>query len=196
MVGASRRAPRAALTAAPTMATRTRSGIFLIAPITGVVGERIAAVQAAYDPRLARLGAPHVTLAGSSGIGPIAADTRLDELASKLAPIAATTAPIVLHFARPTRFMQTEIVVLPLDPHGPLRTLHERIKGSGLRSAAPRFFYTPHVTLNLYREQPPDSLKELLAMRFDEPVLIESLEAHLTTDMGESRELVTLPLLG
>ena len=178
------------------MASRVKSGIFVIAPIGGEVGARIAEVQAAYDPRLVRLGPPHVTLAGSSGIGPVAADHAIDELLAHLGPIAETTAPITLRFGRPTRFMQTEIVVLPLDPHGPLRTLHERIKTSGLRAAAPRFFYTPHVTLNLYREQPPAALKELLAMRFDEPFTIDVIEAHLTKDTGESRELVTLPLTG
>ena len=129
-------------------------------------------------------------------MGPIAADVTIDELRERLAPIAESTAPITLRFGRPTRFMQTEIVVLPLDPHGPLRTLHERIKTSGLRAAAPRFFYTPHVTLSLYREQPASALKELLALHFDEPIVIESIEAHLTRDTGETRELVTLPLTG
>lgn len=162
----------------------------------GPVGDRIAAAQAAYDPRLARLGPPHVTVAGSSGIGPIAPDVSVDELHERLAPIAASTAPITLRLGRPTRFMQTEIVVLPLNPHGPLRTLHERIKTSGLRAAPPRFFFTPHVTLSLYREQPPAALKELLRMKFDEPIMIESIEAHLTKDTGESRELVRLPLTG
>jgi 2'-5' RNA ligase len=178
------------------MANRVKSGIFVIAPVGGDVGARIAEVQATYDPRLARLGPPHITLAGSSGIGPIAAELTIEELRASLAPIAETTAPITLRFGRPTRFMQTQIVVLPLDPHGPLRTLHERIKTSGLRAAAPRFFYTPHVTLSLYREQPPAALKELLAMRFDEPFTIDAIEAHLTKDTGESRELVTLPLTG
>jgi 2'-5' RNA ligase len=178
------------------MASRVKSGIFVIAPVAGDVGVRIAEVQAMYDPRLARLGPPHITLAGSSGVGPIAAELTIEELRASLAPIAATTAPITLRFGRPTRFMQTEIVVLPLDPHGPLRTLHERIKTSGLRAAPPRFFYTPHVTLSLYREQPPGALKELLAMRFDEPFTIDTIEAHLTKDTGESRELVTLPLTG
>lgn len=162
----------------------------------GPVGDRIAAAQAAYDPRLARLGPAHVTVAGSSGIGPIAPDVSVDELHERLAPIAASTAPITLRLGRPTRFMQTEIVVLPLNPHGPLRTLHERIKTSGLRAAPPRFFFTPHVTLSLYREQPPAALKELLRMKFDEPIMIESIEAHLTKDTGESRELVRLPLTG
>jgi 2'-5' RNA ligase len=160
------------------------------------VGERIAEIQKTYDPRLARLGPPHVTLTGSSGMGPIAPDTTAKELRERLAPIAESTAPITIHLGRPTRFMQTEIIVLPLDPHGPLRTLHERIKTSGLRAAAPRFFYTPHVTLSLYREQPPSVRKELLALRFDEPVVVSEIEVHLTRDTGESRELARFELTG
>jgi 2'-5' RNA ligase len=160
------------------------------------VGERIATIQATYDPRLARLGPPHVTLTGSSGMGPIAADTTVDELRERLAPITESTAPITIHFGRPTRFMQTEIVVLPLDPHGPLRTLHERIKTSGFRAAAPRFFYTPHVTLSLYREQPEPVRKELLSLRFEEPVVISEIEVDLTRETGETRELVRFSLNG
>ena len=160
------------------------------------MGDRIASLQATYDPRLARLGPPHVTLTGSSGMGPIAADTTVDELREKLEPIAESTAPITIRFGRPTRFMQTEIVVLPLDPHGPLRTLHERIKTSGLRAAPPRFFYTPHVTLSLYREQPEAVRKEMLSLRFDEPVEIDVIEVDLTRETGETRELMRLPLGG
>jgi 2'-5' RNA ligase len=178
------------------MQHKTKSGIFIIANTPGAVGDRIAAVQAEFDPRLARLGRPHVTLAGSSGMGPIAPDTPLTELHEKLGPVAERTAPITLRFGRPTRFMQTEIIVLPLDPHGPLRALHEALKTSGLRAAAPRFFFTPHVTLSLYRELPEETRKQLLAERFDEPVTIDSIEAHLTRDTGESRHLLTLPLGG
>ena len=178
------------------METRVKRGIFVIAPIVGPIGEKISAVQAEYDPRLARLGPPHVTLAGSSGMGPVMPDTPLAELLERLAPIAERTAPIPITFGRPTRFMQTKIVVLPLDPHGPLRTLHERIQLSGLRSAPPRFFFTPHVTLSLYRELPKETLNALLRERFDEPAVVDRIEAHLTQDTGESRLLVSLPLLG
>ena len=92
--------------------------------------------------------------------------------------------------------MQTEIVVLPLDPHGPLRALHEAIKTSGLHATAPRFYFTPHATLSLYREQPKDAMRALLAMRFDEPATIDTIECHLTKDTGESRELLVLGLHG
>jgi 2'-5' RNA ligase len=178
------------------VATRTKSGIFILAPIHGPTGERIAEVQAEYDPRLSRMGPPHVTIAGSSGMGPIIARTPVEELQERLAPIAERTAPIEVRFGAPTRFMQTEIIVLPLDPHGPLRALHEAIKTSGLQATAPRFYFTPHVTLSLYREQPKDAVRALLAMRFDEPATIDTIECHLTKDTGESRELLCLELKG
>lgn len=177
-------------------ATRTKSGIFILAPIHGPTGQRIAEVQAEYDPKLARLGPPHVTLAGSSGMGPILARTPVEELRDHLAPIAERTPPIEITFGAPTRFMQTEIIVLPLDPHGPLRALHEAIKTSGLTATAPRFYFTPHVTLSLYREQPKEAQRALLAMRFDEPAVIDTIECHLTKDTGESRELLCLELKG
>jgi CheY-like chemotaxis protein len=56
--------------------TRAKSGIFVFAPIGGDVGPRIADLQRRLDPRLGALGqAPHVTLVGSSGMGPIHPDT-------------------------------------------------------------------------------------------------------------------------
>ena len=178
------------------MSRGPKSGIFVIAPIEGEVGARIAALQEANDPRILKLGQPHVTVAGSSGMGPINPGTTVKELEEKLGVIAAGTAPITLCFGRPTKFMQTEIVVLPLDPHGPLRTLHERIQSCGLRSAPPRFFFTPHVTLSLYRELPKETLGALLRERFNDTVVVDRIEAHLTQDTGESRLLVSLPLLG
>ncbi|MEO8619889.1 MAG: 2'-5' RNA ligase family protein [bacterium] len=173
-----------------------KSGIFIIAPILGPVGDHIAELQGEHDPRILTLGRPHVTIAGSSGIGPITANTPIEELEERLSGIAAETAPITLRFGRPTKFMQTEIVVLPLDPHGPLRALHERIKLSGLRSAPPRFFFTPHVTLSLYRELPKEALNALLREKFDDPVVVSLIEVHLTHDTGESRKLLSLELLG
>ena len=172
-----------------------KPGIIVMSELRGPLADRVLEIQRRFDPRLGALGqAPHVTLVGSSGMGPIHPDTTRDELLERLAPIAADTAPIALRFGRPTRFMQTQIVVLPLDPHGPLRTLHERIRTAGFRSARPRFYFTPHVTLSLHRELPPDLLATLLRERFDEPVTIDSIEAHLTKDTGESRLIVRLSL--
>jgi 2'-5' RNA ligase len=175
---------------------RRPSGIYVVAPIEGSVAEVVREVQRKYDPKLTRLMEPHLTLVGSSGMGPIDGRTPVDEVRAALEPIAATTAPLELAVAAPMRFMQTDIVVLPLDPHGPLRTLHERIRASGLRYAQPRFTFTPHITLSFFRELTNESRRALLGVRVTEPVRIACIACSLTNDPNPPRTLLELPLTG
>jgi hypothetical protein len=48
-----------------------RGGIYVVADLRGDVGERVREIQRRYDPKLAAVAPPHVTLTGSSGLGPI-----------------------------------------------------------------------------------------------------------------------------
>ena len=173
---------------------RRAPGIFVIAEVGGVVGERIRQIQRQYDPKLANALPPHVTIAGSSGVGPIAADTSAVELRSRLQSICAETPPLELPLERPHRFMQTYIVVLPIDPHGPIRRLYERIATSGLRFASSKHAFTPHVTLSFYRTLEPDDARRLLALRIEEPLRISSLRCSLTDEPMPPRTLLELPL--
>ena len=63
-------------------------GIYIIVELPGEAGERVRAIQAKYDPKLAKLNPPHLTLAGSSGVGSIPAETSLKALRAALEPIA------------------------------------------------------------------------------------------------------------
>jgi 2'-5' RNA ligase len=171
-------------------------GIFVLAELQGAVGARVREIQQRYDPKLARLNRPHLTLIGSSGAGPIPATTPVATLRAALEPVAAATAPMTLHFGAPIRFMQTEIVVLPLDPHGPLRSLHERIRTSGLSFAKPRFTFSPHVTLSFYPTLTKDAARDLLAIRITDPVLIDSIQVYQTYDPQPSKRLLELRLSG
>jgi 2'-5' RNA ligase len=171
-------------------------GIFILAELGGEAGARIKEIQERYDPKLSRLTPPHITITGSSGVGQIPADTPVAKLREALEPIAATTAPLTLSFLPPHRFMQTNIVVLPLDPHGPLRTLHERIATSGLSFARPRFPFSPHATLNFYPELTPVRSRELLSLRFTAPAVIDRLIVSLTRDPLQAKTLLELPLSG
>jgi hypothetical protein len=109
-----------------------KSGIVLLAELSGPVADRIHELQARFDPRMANELPSHVTLSGSSGMGPIPADTPTSTLRHLIEPIARDTAPISVAFQPPMKFMQKEVVVLPIDPNGPIRALHERIKTSGI----------------------------------------------------------------
>ncbi len=169
----------------------------MLAEVGGEAGRLIREIQLEFDPKLARTrGHPHVTMAGSSGTGPVAPDTSVADLKAALAPITAATAPLVLEFGAPTRFMQTNIVVLPLDPNGPLRELHDRIARSGLSFARARFTFSPHATLSLYPTLSSEALKRVLAKRVDAPALLESLSVYHTMDPQPSKKLFELEFEG
>lgn len=52
----------------------------------------------------------------------------------------------------------------------------ERIKSSGLSYEQPRFTFTPHCTLSFYPELSPERLREVLRIRFTEPVPLDSIQ--------------------
>lgn len=182
--------------ALPPRRWRPGTGIYVIAPLQPSLAAVVGDIQSRFDPKLARMLPPHITVVGSSGAGPIAPTTSVDALRTTLSPIAATTPPMTLALGRPVRFMQTEIIVLPLRPHGPLRELHERIARSGLVYAPPRFAFTPHITLSFYRELSSQERRGLLSLRIDEPAELTTIECSLSNDPQPSRHLLTLPLLG
>jgi 2'-5' RNA ligase len=173
-----------------------KPGIVILSEVRGELKGKILDIQNRFDPKLANGLGPHITITGSSGMGPFPARTNEKELREKLEPIARATPPLKLRFLPPMRFMQSNIVVLPLDPNGPLRQLHERIKTSGLKFEQARFTFTPHVTLNFFRELSPSELKELLSVRLDEPLVIDRISAHRTTDQITSKKILQLSLTG
>ncbi|MBA3343288.1 MAG: 2'-5' RNA ligase family protein [Gemmatimonadaceae bacterium] len=173
-----------------------QNGIFVIAELSGAVGEKIREINDRYDPRLARYKPPHVTITGSSGVGPIPGSVTAAEIREKFSPITSTTAPLTLRFGPPMRFMQTEIIVLPLDPHGTLRVFHDRLATSGLPFERARFSFSPHCTLTLYPTLTGETERELLSMRVRDPVLIDRITVYQTLDPQPSKKLLELPLVG
>ena len=172
------------------------SGIFVIAELDGAIGERVRAIQERFDPKLAAEAPPHVTLIGSSGAGPIPVEAPVQPLRDAIEPVAASTAPLALRFTAPMRFLQREIVVLPLDPHGPLRALHQRLKDSGIPYAPARWPFTPHCTLSFYPTLTQETLRPLLALRVNEPWTLRTLRVYLTREPQPPTLLFDAPLTG
>ena len=172
------------------------NGIFILAELPGEVADRVREINERYDPKLARYKPPHLTLTGSSGAGPIPASVSVDEIRQKLEPITSETAPIAVSFHAPQRFMQTDIIVLPIDPHGPLRLLHDRIVTSGLPFTRARYTFSPHSTLSLYQSLDSKAIRELLKIRLPEPFVIDAIQVYHTRDPQPSRKLLELPLAG
>jgi 2'-5' RNA ligase len=172
------------------------NGIFILAELPAEIAERVRAINERYDPRLARYKPPHLTLTGSSGAGPIPPSIDVEEMRSKLEPITRTTAPLTLSFGAAQRFMQTDIITLPIDPHGPIRILHDRLITSGLPFTRARYTFSPHCTLSLYQSLDPGAVRELLKTRITEPFVIDAIQLYHTRDPQPSRRLLELPLTG
>jgi 2'-5' RNA ligase len=171
-------------------------GIFIVADLDSVVAGKVREINKRFDPKLAASRQPHVTITGSSGAGPIPPGVDISEIEKLLRPIAMTTAPMKLRFGKPQRFLQTEIVVLPLDPHGELRRLHDRIVSSGIPFTRARFTFTPHCTLTLYPTLTPEAARQLLAVRIDDEVTLDRIDVYHTNDPQPARKLLELPLTG
>ena len=173
-----------------------KAGIFVVAELADPVREQILEVQRWADPRLAAGTPPHVTMVGSSGVGPLPLGTSVALLRERMEPITRETAPITMKFERPHRFMQTDIIVLPLDPHGPLRVLHERVAQTGLPFERARFQFSPHATLSFYPRMNPEMLKRLLSLRFEDEVVISGLQFYSTPHPQPSKRVLELRLEG
>lgn len=172
------------------------NGIFIVADLDSVVAAKIREINEQFDPKLAAARQPHVTITGSSGAGPIPASVTIEELEERLRPIASSTPPLRLRFGKPQRFLQSEIVVLPLDPHGELRRLHDRIVSSGIPFSRARFTFTPHCTLSLYPTLTPEAARQLLSVRIRDDVMINRIDVYHTNDPQPARKLLELPLTG
>jgi 2'-5' RNA ligase len=172
------------------------NGIFILAELPAEIADQVRAINERYDLKLSRYKPPHLTLTGSSGAGPIPPSVSVEQMREKLEPITSDTAPITLSFQPPQRFMQTNIIVLPLDPHGPLRRLHDRIITSGLPFTRARYTFSPHSTLSLYQSLDEKAIRELLKTRIPEPFVISAIQVYHTRDPQPSRKLLELPLTG
>lgn len=162
--------------------------------LNGEIAARVLDVQRRFDPRMAAELPPHVTITGSSGMGPISPDTTDAEIVAALTEVAAQSTPFSVQLQPPMQFMQSTVVVLPIDPNGPIRALHERIKLSGLSYDRPRFTFTPHVTLSFYPELSREALRELRQFRIREPILIDRIQAYRALDLTRSIRVADFPL--
>jgi 2'-5' RNA ligase len=172
------------------------NGIFILAELPSSIADHLRAINERYDPKLARYKPPHITLTGSSGAGPIPPSVTVEELRAAVEPIAYTTAPLTLTFLPPQRFMQTNIIVLPVDPHGPIRVLHDKLVTSGLPFTRSRYTFSPHATLSLYPSRDSKSLRDLLDVRISEPFVIDAIQLYHTREPQPSRKLLELQLTG
>jgi 2'-5' RNA ligase len=171
-------------------------GIFIVADLIGTEADRIAALQRELDPKFANLFRPHVTLTGSSGAGVLPLGTPVDELTEALTRVGDAVAPLDFVFGAPERFPATNIIMLPLPVHGPVRWLHDRIANCGLPFAAPKFAFTPHCTVHFFRTMTDEAWQRARRFRVKGPIRVERIQAYATREPQPATLLCEVALRG
>ena len=171
-------------------------GIFIVADLHGEEADRIAALQRELDPKFANLFRPHVTLTGSSGAGVLLLDTPNDVLVAALSRVGEAVAPFDFVFGAPERFPATNIIMLPLPVHGPVRWLHDRIATCGLPFAAPKFAFTPHCTVHFFRTMTDAAWQRARRFRVRGPIRVDRIQAYATREPQPATQLCEIVLRG
>lgn len=118
-----------------------------------------------------------ITIAGSSGVGPIDPDQDEGFVFSTLGQIASTTAPIQVRFDRVQRFDGTTLYYLAPEDRRPFDELHERIAHCGIDFGDSPFPFNPHCTISGV-ELSEAQQSEIESVRVERPFVIERLAVY------------------
>ncbi len=171
-------------------------GIYIVADLHGAEADRIATLIREIDPKYANFFRPHVTLTGSSGAGVLPLGTDAAQVRDALERVGEQIAPLDFVFGAPEKFPATNIIVLPLPVHGAVRWLHDAIAMSGLPFAAPKFAFTPHCTVHLFRTMTDATWQRARRFRVRAPIRVDRIQAYATREPQPATLLCDIALRG
>jgi hypothetical protein len=118
---------------------------FIVAELPDEVAAWVRTIREAFEPAIAHLPA-EITLAGSSGVGPISQSQDIASVRSRLESALAGRLPFAARFEGIGSFPGTEIFFASPEP-APFAALHQAIVNSGIAFGPSAFPYRPHCSL-------------------------------------------------
>jgi 2'-5' RNA ligase len=126
-----------------------------------------------------------ITVAGSSGVGPIAQDQDPAEFFKIIDKITASTPPISVSFDKAHRFPGTDIVVMKLKDDSILHALHQRFVDSGIKFQNNDFPYMPHCTLRSKSPLTDQEMEELSKLKIEGVFTLRTLSVYVMPPPGK-----------
>ena len=140
--------------------TKFEHDTYIILNLPEPFAEEIHRIRKKYDEGLTVFPA-EITVAGSSGVGPLAYDQEPERVFTILNEIATSQAPIEACFKGIEHFQNTNLFYLAVTDPQPFIRLHEKVAGSGLKFNSTPYAYTPHCTLAGLNGSDEGSLKSI-----------------------------------
>jgi 2'-5' RNA ligase len=143
-------------------------------PVSGV----IQAIRDSLTTLTSRL-AVEITVAGSSGTGPIPPGTCKNETEAALKSALTGVKPFRVRFQGVRRFPNTDIFYLAPQERQPFDRIHEALKAGGIPFAPNPWPYNPHCTLRSGPMNDRASAEDILNLSFPEQeFVIDTLSVY------------------
>ena len=138
---------------------------FIVAEIPEPVRSQVQAMRDSLKTLTAKLPV-EITLAGSSGVGPIPAGTDLSLIQRHLDRILTDISPFRARFSAIRAFPNTSIFYLEPFDRSPFDDLHKKLRDSGIPFSGNQWPYNPHCTLRGGEPLSADAASELASRPF------------------------------
>jgi 2'-5' RNA ligase len=169
---------------------------YVVAEIPEPVRSQVQAIRDSLNTLTAKLPV-EITLAGSSGVGPIPAGADLSLIKRRLDRALANISPFRTRFSAIRPFPNTSIFFLEPFDRSPFDRVHQELRVSGIPFSGIQWPYRPHCTL---RGGPPlsaEAASELLGRPFpSEEFWINTVSVYHLDDIAMDYQLLFQRTLG
>jgi 2'-5' RNA ligase len=120
-----------------------------------------------------------ITVAGSSGVGPIPIGTDKKETEDRLQTVLSDLEPFRMRFQEIRRFPSTDVFYLAPEERQTFDRIHQALKASGIPFGPNPWPYNPHCTLRAGPMVGRDSAEDIFGLSFPkEDFLIDTLSIY------------------
>jgi 2'-5' RNA ligase len=138
---------------------------YIVAEIPEPVRSQVQALRDSLNTLTRKLPV-EITLAGSSGVGPIPVGTDLSVIQCHLERILSNLSPFRTRFSCIRAFPNTSTFYLEPFDRSPFDHIHRALRGSGIPFSESPWPYNPHCTLRGGKPLAAEAASELLARSF------------------------------
>lgn len=170
--------------------------VYIVAEIPDPVRSQIQVLRDSLNTLTNKLSV-EITLAGSSGVGPIPVGTDLSVIQSQLERILTKISPFRTRFSSIRAFPNTSIFYLEPFDRSPFDHIHRELRGSGIPFSECPWPYHPHCTLRRGEPLDAEAASGLLARSFPkEEFQINTVSVYHLNDIALDCQLLFQQTLG
>ena len=133
---------------------------YVVLEIPDPISTSITKIREKYEHQIAHFPV-EITVAGSSGVGPISSGQELDFVISELEIILVSFQSFEISFLTIERFPETDIFYLVPNDKSPFKKLHDLIKSTNIRFETNPYPYDPHCSLRGFTPLPKELEDEI-----------------------------------